>query len=149
MHRLTPCVHRLLLPSWPNKLTLADINLPAGLTGTVTVNSYSPPTCVKTDSTTNPFNVSDFCYQNGELKVAIGDTCEVGGAYKFNFNTDCFSNTANNDCTNKVLSANAFVGTQTVPAGPLSLDLCAAINNQVAAVTAVMFADKPEGYVSF
>ncbi|KAI9034201.1 hypothetical protein DFJ74DRAFT_762835 [Hyaloraphidium curvatum] len=135
---------------WPNNLTLdADsgyISLP-GYTGTVEINSYTLPTCVKTDgSSSTAFTTQDFCYQNGQLKIAIGDVCNVGGTYAFNFDTNCFPGAANtNTCTGKVLTANALIGTPNA-SGALELDLCNALLNTVASVTGVMVADKPQGY---
>ncbi|KAI9006999.1 hypothetical protein DFJ74DRAFT_759515 [Hyaloraphidium curvatum] len=81
-----------MLSRWPNNLTLdADsgyISLP-GYAGSVEAVSYTLPTCVKTDGSS---------YQNGQLKIAIGDVCNV-------------------------LTANALIGTPNA-SGALELDLC-------------------------
>ncbi|KAI9005025.1 hypothetical protein DFJ74DRAFT_402901 [Hyaloraphidium curvatum] len=135
---------------WPNNLTLdADsgyVQLP-GFPGSVEVVSYTLPTCVKTDgSSSTAFTTQDFCYQNGQLRIAIGDRCNVGGIYSFNFDTNCFPGAANvQDCSGRVLTANALIGTPN-QSGALELDLCNALVNTVAAVTGEMVADKPEGY---
>ncbi len=131
---------------WPNNLTLDDagqVTLP-GYPGVVTVDSYTMPTCVKT-SGTGPFTTNDFCYQNGQVRINIGEQCDIGGTYAFNFDTQCMANAANNDCAGKVLSANAAIGTPDA-SGALKLDLCNGLYNTVASVTGQMVADKPEGY---
>jgi len=68
----------VFVSSWPNLLTLADITIP-GYTATSAVNSYTSPSCLKT-SGEMPFTTNDFCYQNGQVAIALGpDVCQVGG----------------------------------------------------------------------
>lgn len=134
---------------WPNNLTLADngaVTLP-GFRGNVTVAQYTLPTCVKTDgSNSTTFTTDDFCYQSGSIKIDVGPQCNVGGAYSFNFDTHCFPNSGtNNDCTGKVLSANALIGSPNEN-GELTLDLCGGLFAQVADVTAIMISDQPLSY---
>ncbi|KAI9031473.1 hypothetical protein DFJ74DRAFT_754451, partial [Hyaloraphidium curvatum] len=102
---------------WPNNLTLDStsnyVSLP-GFPGSTEIVSYNLPTCVKTDgSNSTTFTTEDFCYQNGEVRINIGQQCNAGGIYVFNFKTDCFPGAASTqDCTGKVLRANAAVGTE-------------------------------------
>lgn len=103
------------------------------------------PTCVKT-SGTGAFTTNDFCYQSGTIRVDLGQTCDVGGTFAFNFDTNCFPGAAaTSTCTGKVLTANAMIGTADAT-GALHLDLCTTLYNTVTQVTGQMVADKPQGY---
>ena len=120
-----------------------------GYSGDVSIVSYQTPVCIKTGNGTSSFNTSDFCVQAGQLRVLVGNQCEIGGTYQFRFKTDCMTvGTATNNCTEGTLLADAFVGTA-LPNETLSLDICSAIFNTISPVTASIQPSRPMGEYQF